>query len=227
MQRLRIKFTRGEEVKFISHLDMTRLWQRALLRADIPLAYSQGFNPHPQIAMASPLQVSVTSSAELMDIILYRQMAPQYFLSLIKKQLPEGIEILEVRTVALPLPSLQSDVSFAGYEIAVETENTRDEVEDAIDRLMLREELPWQHERDTGMRRYDLRALIDRIWLIDYANGLATIGMKLRCDSSGAGRPEQVSLALGFKERPRLIHRTELTLKSQTRSLTGKPITKF
>ena len=70
MQRLRIKFRRGAEVKYISHLDIMRLWQRALNRAGIALAYSEGFHPHPKISLAVPLAVGVTSEAELMDIIL-------------------------------------------------------------------------------------------------------------------------------------------------------------
>ena len=68
MQRIRIKFNRGEEIKFISHLDITRLWERALRRAGVPLAYSQGFSPHPQLSFAVPLAVGMTSEAELLDI---------------------------------------------------------------------------------------------------------------------------------------------------------------
>jgi radical SAM-linked protein len=62
MQRLRITFARGKELKYISHLDLMRLWQRALRRADIPLAYSQGFSPHPRLSIAAPLAIGVTSS---------------------------------------------------------------------------------------------------------------------------------------------------------------------
>jgi radical SAM-linked protein len=72
MQRLRLKFGRGEDLKFLSHLDLMRLWERALRRAGLPLAYSEGFTPHPQIALAAPLLVGVTSDAELMDVSLSR-----------------------------------------------------------------------------------------------------------------------------------------------------------
>ena len=58
----------GEKSKYISHLDLIRLWQRALNRAGIPLTYSRGFNPHPQMSMALALAMGVTSEAELMDI---------------------------------------------------------------------------------------------------------------------------------------------------------------
>jgi len=68
MQRIRVRFSRGEELKFISHLDIMRLWQRSLHRADIPLAYTEGFSPHPRISLAAPLAVGVTSQSELMDV---------------------------------------------------------------------------------------------------------------------------------------------------------------
>ena len=65
MHRLRVRFKRGGEVKFISHLDLIRLWQRAFQRARIPIAYSEGFSPHPRISLAAPLPIRVTSDAEL------------------------------------------------------------------------------------------------------------------------------------------------------------------
>ena len=68
MQRLRIRFCRGEELKFI-YLDIIRLWQRALNRTGVPLAYSEGFNPHPRISLAVPLALGITGEAELMDIV--------------------------------------------------------------------------------------------------------------------------------------------------------------
>ncbi|MFH0846661.1 MAG: TIGR03936 family radical SAM-associated protein [Chloroflexota bacterium] len=213
MERLRLKFSRGEELKFISHLDMSRLWQRAFQRAEIPLAYSQGFNPHPRIAFAAPLPVGATSQAELMDIECYRSIPVPYFMTLMKKELPKGIELLSAYQVALLLPSLQSQVSFAEYQVAMDSEKSREEVEQNIAYLLSLKELPWHHERDTGTRHYDLRALVSKLWLIDCQEGLVTLGMRLRCDETGSGRPEQVALALGFTGSPRLIHRTELILK--------------
>jgi radical SAM-linked protein len=79
MQRLRVKFSRGDEIKFISNLDLMRLWQRALRRAGMPLAYSEGFNPHPRISLAAPLPLGVTGEAELMDIVLSRPVSPHFF----------------------------------------------------------------------------------------------------------------------------------------------------
>ncbi len=214
MQRLRVRFRRGEEVRFISHLDLMRLWQRAFHRAGIALAYSEGFNPHPRISLAAPLALGITSETELMDVLCGRQVSPHWFTAAVSQQLPPGIEILQVYQIDLSQPSLPSQVRFVEYEVEVETEKGQKDIQSAIASLLSAKHLPWQHQRDTGPRNYDLRALIDDLWLIRWHRPHCTLGMKLRCDNSGSGRPEQVALALGFTHYPQSIHRTKLILKT-------------
>ena len=212
MHRLRVRFKRGAEVKFISHLDIIRLWHRALSRAGIELAYSEGFNPHPRISLAAPLALGVTSEAELMDVVITRYISPQYFTACVSQQLPLGIEIVQVYPIAPTLPSLQSQVRYAEYVVEVEMKEGPKYVTEALASLLAQEHLPWQHQRDTGPKSYDLRALIDELWLNSRQGDQGTIGMRLRCDSSGSGRPEQVIKALGLSE-PSSIHRTRLILE--------------
>jgi radical SAM-linked protein len=213
MQRIRIRFSRGEELKFISHLDIMRLWQRALHRAGIPLAYTEGFSPHPRISLAAPLAVGVTSEAELMDVFCAKWVSPHSFTTAVSQQLPPGIAISQVHMVAPTMPSLQSQVSYAEYEVEIETDKDQAGIKTAIDSLLSLKKLPWHHQRDTGTRNYDLRALTDDLWLVDWRRGHCTIGMRLRCDSSGSGRPEQVTAALDFGH-PTSTRRTKLILKT-------------
>ena len=123
------------------------------------------------------------------------------------------MEILQVHLVATTLPSLQSQVRHIEYMVEVETEKDEKDIRSALDSLLSLEHLPWQHQRDTGMGSYDLRVLVSDLWLVGCRNGGCTIGMRLRCDSGGSGRPEQVIKALGFS-RPRSIHRSKLILKT-------------
>ncbi len=213
MYRLRIRFKRGPEIKFISHLDIIRLWQRAFRRAGISLAYSEGFNPHPRISLAAPLALGVTSEAELMDIFVAGGVSPHNLGTAVSCQLPPGISIREVYMIATTLPSLQSRIRYAEYRVDVETGKDEKEVEAALVSLLSEEHLPWQHQRDTGPRSYDLRALISDLWLTSWRSGYSTIGMRLRCDGGGSGRPEQVAKALGFSQ-PRSIHRSRLILET-------------
>ena len=213
MHRLRIRFGRGVEVKFISHLDIIRLWHRALCRAGIELAYSEGFNPHPKISVAAPLALGITSEAELMDVYTTGYISPHSFTTCVSRQLPPGMEIIQVYYIATTLPSLQAQVRHAEYIVEVETEKGTEYITEALTSLLAREKLPWQHQRDTGPRSYDIRALIDDLWLAGWHDNYGNIGMRLRCDSRGSGRPEQVIKALGFK-RPISIHRTRLILET-------------
>lgn len=212
--RLRARFGRSEEVKFISHLDLIRFWQRAMRRADLPLAYSEGFHPHPRILLALPLALGMTSEAELMDTYLERPVGAATFLGALQRQLPRGFELYQVSPVPLGLPSLQSQVRFADYRVVVKTNMARPEVESAIEGLLLLKSLPWQHTRDTGERHYDLRKLIDSINLADYSPDEAVLNMRLLAGSQGAGRPEQVIMAMGLG-RPLSIHRTGLILEGK------------
>jgi radical SAM-linked protein len=212
VQRLRLRFSRGEQLKYISHLDLMRLWERTLRRACIPMAYSEGFSPHPRISLAVPLPIGVTSEAELADVVVNKAVAPYFFIQHTKPQLPPGIEVLEVQQVSLTAPSLQSLTRFIEYRVSVRSDGTEDEVRSAIAATLRAEKLPWHHMRDTGPRHYDLRPLIEDLRLESWQDSVATLGMRLRCDTNGTGRPEQVTAALGLTGHPGLVHRTRIIL---------------
>lgn len=218
MQRLRLTFSRGREVRYISHLDLMRLWQRAFRRADLPLTYSHGFSPHPKLSLAAPLAIGVTSSAELINVYLNRRISPYFFVKTISKQLPPGIDISEAVEVGAGMPSLQSQVLHAEYQVVIESDRAPGDVAAAVRDFLDKETLPWQHSRDTEVRRYDLRALVDDVWLIDCSSGRCILGMRLYCDKRGTGRPEQVLSALGFEGYPETIHRTGLVLAGNRQS---------
>ena len=213
VQRLRVTFARGEEVKYITHLDLMRFWERALRRAAIPLAYSQGFSPSPRISLAAPLPVGVTSSGELMDVFLAQRVTPHHFIKAVSQQLPAGIAIQETREVGLGLPSLQSQVRWSDYQVDVPTDRPAEDVQAAVARFLAADSLPWQHQRDREVRHYDLRPLAHDLRLERLADALCTLAMRLRTDSQASGRAEQVTAALGFSQPPLRIHRRKLILE--------------
>jgi hypothetical protein len=139
-------------------------------------------------------------------------MSNHAFAAMVGPQLPQGLEIAQVYPMPLEAPTLQAQMRFTEYEVRV-TVSDIDRLKQAIDSLMASDSLPWQHQRDTGVKSYDLRKLIDRLWLASYDNGFAVLSMSLRCDSAGAGRPEQVAKAIGL-DSPLAIHRTKLILQA-------------
>ena len=82
-------------MRFVSHLDIQRLLQRAFRRADIPLSYSQGFNPHPQLSFATALSTGYTSDAEWVDVKLDKNMEAGDFLDKVNHVMPEGFALAE------------------------------------------------------------------------------------------------------------------------------------
>ena len=217
VQRLRLTFTRDDEARYLSHLDVMRMWERALKRAGLPIAYSEGFSPRPRIAVAAPIAVGVTSQAELIELLTVERLPLRRVLDEVPSQLPQGFRLLDVQEVARGHPSLQSMVRAASYEVEVTDVRTADAWRSGIANLLDRSEIPWHHMRGDERREYDLRPLILDITLPNEAasggTGSALLAMRLRNDGSGSGRPEQVALALGVQDPPLRIHRTQLELE--------------
>jgi len=217
-QRLRITFAKGEPIKYISHLDLMRTWERALRRAQVPLAYSEGFNPRPKISIASALPVGFTGRGEVMDIVLSRHTSPYNFAKRLKPHLPPGMEILSVEEVYLSQPSLQSQMRYAEYRVVVESEETLAEMEKRVKEVLSAQSLPRQRERKGRVTEYDLRSLIDDLWIEGLGSvrspdrrreGTACVlGMRLQSDSQATGRPDEVLEAMGLGDVPHSIERT-------------------
>ena len=217
-QRLRITFAKGEPIKYISHLDLMRTWERALRRAQVPLAYSEGFNPRPKISIAAPLPVGFTGRGEVMDIVLSRRTSPYNLIKRLKPHLPPGLEILSVEEVYLSLPSQQSQMRYAEYRVVVESEETLAQIEKRVEQMLSAQSLPRQRERKGKVAEYDLRPLIDDLWIEGLGSARSpdrrregaayVLEMRLRSDSHATGRPDEVLEAMGLGEVPRSIERT-------------------
>lgn len=125
---IRVKYKKGEEVKYVGHLDTMRTFTRCLKRTNIPVEYSKGFNPRIQISFALPLGVGVTSDADYFDLVLESRMNIDLFISELNSVLPIGFKALEAEYVE-DKKSLMSLVKEAKYEIALETDTKKDDIE--------------------------------------------------------------------------------------------------
>ncbi len=212
IKRLRLQFARGDKLKFLSHLDMMRLWPRLFRRAGIDMTYSEGFNAHPRLAVAAPLAVGWTGETELMEVWLEAPPPLPAVLARLAPVLPEGLAIVQGLIMPMEDPSLQSLMRFAEYIVTMTLDRPAADVGLAVDNLMALSTLDWAHTRDEETRRYDLRAQVDHLAIHAVDTVTVTLSMRLKNAPSGSGRPEQVALALGFAEHPLSIHRTRLVL---------------
>lgn len=214
-QRLLIRFGADGPLKYVSHLDLMRVWERVCKRAGLPLASSQGFSPRPKIALAAPLAVGVTSEAELLDLQLTSRVELAEARRRLSRELTPGLQIDEISERPLKGASLQSMLSAVRYSAEVSDPRSNSQWQADIAELLAQPELPWTHQRGKESKTYDLRPLILGLELISVCDRIATLHMHLRNDERGAGRPDQVLLALGATAEPARMHRTAIELSAR------------
>ena len=96
VQRLRVRYAKRGRLRFTSHRDFSRAFERAIVRARVPMAYSSGFNPHPRISYAGASPTGAASEAEYLEIGLARTVDPAEVLAALDEALPNGLDVLEV-----------------------------------------------------------------------------------------------------------------------------------
>ncbi len=115
--RLRLRFGKLEEMRFIGHLDLIRLFERACRRAQLPMHFSEGFHPLPKIAVATALPLGMTSTAEIAEFELHREMGPQEFLTQLQAQLPSEIPLFTAELVESNAPHAGAVLKEVGYDL--------------------------------------------------------------------------------------------------------------
>lgn len=159
--RMIARFRKGESLKYISHLDVQRTLQRALRRACIPVAYSNGFNPHIQLSFATALGTGIISEAEWFDTELSSQISPTDFLQKLQKTLPEDLMVLEAFYAPIDFGTLSSHTRSAEYSVSVEwdMEIDFDIFQEKLER-MLSDKIIVQKRTKGGIRPVDIRPQI-------------------------------------------------------------------
>lgn len=208
MQRLRIQFIKNPAMRFTGHLDLHRAWERAFRRAGLPLAYSQGFNPHPRINLAAALPLGFTSECEIADVWLDPERSLAEIERRLASALPPGITLTALEQTALNLPALQTQVEAAEYVITIL--DPLPDMSARLEALLAAPNLPRQRRGKT----YDLRRLIIKVDLIPADDdGNERLKVLLSARESATGRPEEVVAALGADPLAARFHRSRLLLQ--------------
>jgi len=214
-QRLRLIYEKGEAVKFISHMDEFRLWERTLRRAQLPLLYKQGFNPQPFMQFASPLGVGITGAREPLDITLSPPKPLAEVERIIREKLPPGVTLHSIQEVLLKTESLQSLLIGADYTILIYAEPG--ELPEAllpqrIAEFLAKTEIPRERERKGEKYTYNLRPLIFELRYEGYDAPTEEhrIFLRVQQREGATGRPDEVVAALDLADFARTLRRERL-----------------
>jgi len=202
--RIQVTYSKTNHMRYTSHLDVQRTWERTLRRARLPLAYSQGFNKRPKINLAAALPLGFTSSCEIVEFWLNSSLDISVVESNLYVSIPPGIKINKVAEIDPNMPKIPNLVKSADYN--VELLDPVPDLEQRITKLIAAESLP----RERRNKLYDLRPLIEEIKVISTPDKLHSLKMKLAARNGATGRPEEVLRAIEIDPNSARIHRSML-----------------
>lgn len=162
MGRLRLSITKGEPLRFLGHLDFLRAMERALRRSNLPLAYSEGFNPRMKVSYDTALGVGVTADPLYMDIELTEDIAKADVAAQLRPQLPGGIELRECHYVDPKARKLMAFINYEYYELTAPLINsyTNEELTAALTEFNARKEIPFRKVTPKKVRDIDARPIV-------------------------------------------------------------------
>ncbi len=209
-QRVRITYGKDGALRFVGHLDLSKTWERLLRRAEIPLEYTQGFNPRPRLQFAAALPVGVTSESEYLDIWLTNRLVdpfPEAWIERLQAASPAGLPIYALADVPIRDPALPQQVTTSEYVITPVGEPVnRDDLQKRVADLLASSTI----ERITHKnKRYDLRPRI--LDLVVDEDGV--LYAHLSSNERSNARPDEVIDVLGFDLGQVHIHRRRLNLE--------------
>jgi radical SAM-linked protein len=194
VQRLRVQYAKRGRLRFTSHRDFSRAFERAVFRARVPMAYSSGFNPHPRISYAGAAPTGSASEAEYLELALAEVVVPADVHAMLDEALPPGLDVLQV--VESPGGSL-SDL-LEGSRWRIDLVVGREAAADAVARFLAADEALVERMTKKGMRQFDARAAVVSLAMVEEdgagpaaAGGRTTLDVVLR-HGTPAVRPDDV-----------------------------------
>jgi radical SAM family uncharacterized protein/radical SAM-linked protein len=211
--RVRIRWGKKGLIRYLSHLDNARVFERAIRRCGLPVEYSQGFHPHIKISFGPPLQLGYTSEAEYFDLVLDKPFIPS-MADKLNETLPDGYFIIEARSIIGKKISLTSKLNRAVYEVSVENNPNYSK---KITELLSHSKVEIKRAVKEETKVVDIRPAI---FILDYRGSdtdeseMAKIYMELGVGNAGYARPSEVLLAAGISDETTTvaldIHRKDL-----------------
>ncbi|MFC9237313.1 TIGR03936 family radical SAM-associated protein [Streptomyces decoyicus] len=160
MQRIRLRYTKRGRLRFTSHRDFQRAFERALRRAEVPMAYSAGFTPHPKVSYANAAPTGTGSEAEYLEIQLAERRDPDTLRALLDESLPDGLDVTDA--VEAHTSGLADRLQASVWEIRLDGVEAQ-AAESAVAAFLAAEEVQVERRTKNGIRTFDARAAVARL----------------------------------------------------------------
>ncbi|MBD3314722.1 MAG: DUF2344 domain-containing protein, partial [Chitinivibrionales bacterium] len=195
----RMAYAKGEDARFLSHRDTMNLFIRALVAAGVPLAYSQGYHPHPKIAFGPPLVTGVMGTCELFNFATVRPV--DITCDMPAPWLPKGIEVVGVRPLRGKPAALESRMVAARYRLTMWGAVNRSGMERAVATMLERESVVVSSTKKGRLVERDIRPMVFELRVVDEAGGSA-IEAVLEAKPGRTCRPDDLIRALFPQRHP-------------------------
>lgn len=206
---IRFQFSRGSEVRFLSHLDLVRTMERAIRRAGLPMAYSEGFTPRPIMSYGYALPVGILSEAEYGDFTFAVDLDPEEFVRCYNQHLPKGLEVLWAERLPEKTPTLMGEINAASWRLFLpQTSGGPEQIKARWEWLQGVDSFVVKRDTKKGSREIDIRPFLFDVYEI----APSSIGTVFDC-LCGLGneanlRMEELGDLLGFDHLEATITRT-------------------
>lgn len=195
--RLRIAYTKIEDARYIAHLDLTRVFERAIRRAGINMSYSEGFNPRPKISFGFALAVGTEGEREYVDVDLQREIDLGEALARVQEQLPPGIRLLQGCTLDQGAKSLMAVLNAASYRMRVPMALPiqAERLQEAVSAWLGREHVNYLRYSKKGPTDKDIRPWVKQLEAKIQGDEIL-FDLEVEMGNSGSVRPEEVLASL-------------------------------
>ena len=196
--RIIAAFQKDKGISYTSHLDVQRTLQRAFRRANLPLAYTKGFNPHPKLSFATALATGFSSAGEWIDVELEQDVSPEDFIARANAAVPSGMRFVTAFVADDTIDTLSKLLCSARYTISLFWENpiSKEQIEAALKQLLNEKEVIVQKKTKSGIRPTDIRPEILEAFVLDDSDAPVQIELLGSLTVSGGLRVETFLNAL-------------------------------
>jgi radical SAM-linked protein len=211
--KYRAKFYRDKPVSFISHLDIMRVFERGMRRANIDMVYTEGFNPHPKMVFGLPLSVGIISETEYVDIELKEDIEPGEIKIKLNLNLPVGINVLTI-DYNFSKTKIMPDIRAAKYSIVFELNDSTDFKKEDLESFMKKDEIVVLKKTKRGSKNIDIKTLIyDYSINEDINNKKLFLELLVSAGQVNNLKPKLLLDAFDFKTGEYEIYRKELFME--------------